>query len=446
MFRRLTCSWIAVCSSVLMCVVGVPAWADDWPQWLGPRRDSVWRETGIVNQLPAGGLPVKWRADVSLGYSGPAVADGQVFVASFAPRSGTVTNNPGARDKLEGIESVVCLNAATGRQLWKRDFERTYNISFPGGPRCTPTVDSGRVYLLGAEGDLFCLDAADGRVVWSKNLPTEYQFETPFWGCAGHPLVDGDLLYCLAGGKGSVAVALDKHTGREVWRALSATEPGYCPPTMIAHGGAKQLLIWHPEALNSLDPKTGAVHWSVPLVASYGMSITAPRQSGPYLYASGIGNAAVLLKLDDSKPAAEVLWRGDAKSAVYCANSTPLLIDDMIYGADCQLGALLGVRLKDGERLWQTFAPTTGGDRRVSHGNAFLVRHEDRCFLFSETGDLILAKLSPSGYHELGRMHLLEPTTEVFGRKVAWSHPAFAEQCVFARNDKELVCVSLAAE
>lgn len=433
-------------SAALTFLLLGPACADDWPQWLGPRRDSVWRETGIVDRLPAGGLPVKWRADVSLGYSGPAVADGKVFVASFTPRSGAVTNNPSARDKLEGIESLACLDATTGKTIWTREFERSYNLSFPGGPRCTPTVDAGMVYVLGAMGDLCCIDAKDGRVVWTKNLPAEYQFESPFWGCSGHPLVDGDLLYCLAGGKGSVAIALDKHTGREVWRALSATEPGYCPPTMIEHGGAKQLLIWHPEALNSLDPKTGAVYWSVPLVPGYGMSITPPRQAGPYLYVSGIGNAAALLKLDDNKLAAEVLWRGDPKTAVYCANSAPLLIDDMIYGADCQLGALMGVRLKDGERLWQTFAPTTGGDSRVSHGNAFLVRHQDRCFLFSETGDLILAKLSPSGCQELGRTHLLDPTTEVFGRKVAWSHPAFAERCVFARNDQELVCVSLAAE
>jgi hypothetical protein len=215
---------------------------------------------------------------------------------------------------------------------------------------------------------------------------------------------------------------------------------------MIEHGGVKQLLIWHSESLNSLDPKTGTVYWSMPFAPQYGMSITAPRQAGPYLYVSGIGNAALLLALDDSKPGAEIVWRGDAKNAVYCANSTPLLIDDMIYGADCQVGALVGARLKDGERLWQTFAPTAGGDRRVSHGNAFLVRHLDRTFLFSETGDLVLAKLSSGGYQELGRMRLLEPTTDVFGRKVVWSHPAFAQRSVFARNDKELVCVSLAAE
>jgi len=169
----------------------------------------------------------------------------------------------------------------------------------------------------------------------------------------------------------------DKRTGKEVWRALSADEPGYCPPSIIHHAGVKQLLIWHPESVNSLDPKTGTVYWSIPLKPDYGMSITAPRQLGEYLYASGIGDAAALMKLDPAKPAADVVWRGDSRTAVYCANSTPFLADGMIYGADCRTGALMAVRMEDGKRLWQSFKPTTG-DRRASHGTAFIVRHEDR--------------------------------------------------------------------
>ncbi len=422
-----------------------PAVADDWPQWLGPQRDSIWREKGLVERFPADGLPVKWRVPVADGYSGPAVAGGKVFVTDYVRRTGQSTNNPGGRDNLEGTERVLCFAADTGKLLWKHEYDRPYNISYPRGPRCTPTVDAGKVYTLGAEGNLLCLDADDGQVVWSKDLTKEYKTETPIWGFAAHPLVDGDLLYCVVGGEGSVAVAFDKNTGREVWRALSAPEPGYCPPTMIEHADRKQLLIWHPESLNSLNPQTGEVYWTVPLAPAYRMSITAPRQAGDYLFASSIGNVGALLKLND-KPGAEIEWRGDAKSAVYCANSTPLLIGDMIYGNDCQLGALFGVRLKDGERLWQTFQPTTGGDRRASHGTVFLVQHEDRFVLFSETGDLILANLSPTGYKELSRFHVLQPTNESFGRPVVWSHPAFADRCVFARNDKELVCVSLAAE
>ncbi len=420
--------------------------ADDWPQWLGPNRDSVWRETGIVDRFPDDGLKVKWRVPVELGYAGPAVAGGLVFVTDYVKTSGEATNNPGGRDKLEGSERVICMAADTGQVVWKREYDCPYFVSYPSGPRCTPTVDGKRIYTLGAEGHLVCFDVESGRAIWTKNFKQDYKAETPMWGHAAHPLVDGDLLYCVVGGEGSLAVAFDKQTGREVWRSLSNSPQGYCPPTMIEHGGVKQLLIWHPKALNSLNPATGEVYWSVPLEPGYEMSITAPRQSGSFLFASGISNVGALMKLGDQSPAAEILWRGDAKSAVYCCNSTPFIQDGIIYGNDCQSGMLMGVRLEDGERLWETREPTSGGQRRANHGTVFIVKHEDRFFLFSETGDLILAKLSPEGYEEISRFHVLDPTNEAFGRNVVWSHPAFANRCVYARNDKELVCVSLAAE
>jgi outer membrane protein assembly factor BamB len=404
----------------------------------------VWREDGIVSDFPDDGLPIKWRVPVALGYSGPAVADGKVYVMDYERQSGTMTNSAGSRDRLEGSERVLCFAAGTGRLLWKQQYDRPYSISYPGGPRCTPTIDSGKVYTLGAEGNLLCLDAADGRAIWSKDLNQQYKTTTPIWGYAAHPLVDGDLLYCLVGGEGSVAVAFDKNTGEEVWRALSASEPGYCPPTIIEHAGLRQLLIWHPEALNSLDPATGKLYWSIPLMPAYRMSIAAPRKLGDYLYVSGIGNVAALMKLNNAQPPA-IVWRGTSTTAIYSANSTPFLEQGMIYGADCQIGSLMGARMEDGQRLWQSFEATTGGTRRASHGTAFLVKHQDRYFLFSETGDLILANLSPDSYQEIGRFHVLEPTNETFGRSVVWSHPAFAERSVFARNDKELVCVDLAA-
>jgi outer membrane protein assembly factor BamB len=176
------------------------------------------------------------------------------------------------------------------------------------------------------------------------------------------------------------------------------------------------------------------------------MSIMAPRKEGDYLFASGIGDAGALLKLDSDKPGAEVVWRGKPSNCVYCSNSTPILEDGVIYGVDCDKGSLRAVRIEDAEVLWETWDPTTASRRRASHGTAFLVKNADRYFLFAETGDLIIAKLSPEGYEELSRAHLLDPTGEAFGREVVWSHPAFANRCIYARNDKELICVSLAAE
>ena len=446
----------AALTALLVMTFFSTARADDWPQWLGPRRDSIWREPGLATAIPAAGLPVKWRVPVAGGYSGPAVADGRVYVMDYVAREGELVNGPNDRTLRAGTERLLCLDAATGRLLWKHEYDCPYSISYASGPRCTPTVADGRVYALGAEGNLACLDAATGRLLWSKDFKTLYAAPTPIWGFCGHPLVEGDLLVCLVGGPGSVAVAFDRVTGAERWKALTASESGYCPPTMIESAGVRQLVIWDADNLNALDPATGRVLWSQPLKPMYGMSIMAPQVAdtprGRVLFASGIGRVAALYALAADAPAARLLWRGEPKSAVFCANATPFIAGDTLYGCDCDTGMLTAVALDDGRRLWETLEPTTGGERRSKHGTAFLVRQAEgvagdpagttRTWIFSETGDLILARLSPEKYEELGRTRLLDPTNECFGREVVWSHPAFANGCILVRNDREVVCVS----
>jgi outer membrane protein assembly factor BamB len=446
-----SCTCLAL---LLACLAS--ARGDDWPQWMGPRRDAVWREPGVARAIPAAGLPVKWRVPVQGGYAGPAVADGRVYVFDYVRRAGEITNSPGDRTVLEGSERVLCLDAATGAVVWQHEYDCPYSISYAAGPRCTPTVAGGKVYALGAEGHLTCLDAKTGAVLWAKDFKKDYGAPVPIWGFCGHPLVEGDLLVCLVGGPGSVAVAFDKDSGAERWRALTASESGYCPPTIIEAGGRRQLVIWDADNLNALDPATGAPLWSQPLKPMYGMSIMAPQVAdtprGRVLFASGIGRVGALYAFAPERPAPNLVWRGEPKSAVYCANSTPFIAGDTLYGCDVDSGALTAVALADGRRLWESLAPTTGGDRRGKHGTAFLVRQAEpvagdpagtvRTWIFSETGDLVLARLSPDKYDELGRMHLVEPTNECFGREVVWSHPAFAGGRIYVRNDRELVCVS----
>jgi outer membrane protein assembly factor BamB len=255
-------------------------------------------------------------------------------------------------------------------------------------------------------------------------------------------LIYQDLLISVVGGEGSVAVAFDKQTGDERWRAITAKEQGYCPPTIIHAAGVDQLLIWDAQALHGLNPLTGSEYWKEPIEAAFGMAIAAPRQSGEFLFASAIGPAGGLYRLSTSSPGLEPVWQCTPKIGVSCTNSTPFLREGVIYGTDCRSGGLRAVNMPDGEWLWETYVPTTG-NHRAGQGTSFLIAHENRFFLFSETGDLILAELSPAAYKELGRFHVLEPTGEAFGRSVVWSEPAFANRCCFARNDKELVCVSL---
>jgi outer membrane protein assembly factor BamB len=405
---------------------------------MGINRDGRYHEAGIVERIPEEGLPVLWRAEVSSGYSGPAVAAGRVFITDYVATSGESTNNPGGRDRRNGSERVLCFDATTGAELWKVAYDRPYNLSYANGPRATPTVDGDRVYTLGAEGDLYCLKTATGDIVWNKQLAEESKSETPIWGHAAHPLVHGDLLYCLVGG--------DKMTGEIRWSALSASEIGYCPPTIQTIGGKPQLIIWHADSLNGLDPSSGAVYWSYPLQPRYGMSIAAPQLSGDLLFASGIGETAVMLQMQADGTPGKALWTGKPKLGIYCGNATALIDGDTIYGSDCGLGAYLAANVADGQYRWQTFQFTTGGDRRASHGTAFTIKHSDKFILFAETGDLIFARFSPQDFQELGRMRVLEPTSVGPQRDVVWSHPALANRCFFARNDQELVCVSLAAQ
>lgn len=437
--KRLALMFLASMSAAL---------AADWPQWLGEQRDGIWREAGVRKALPQEGARILWRTPVSWGYAGPSVAKGKVYVADFVITEGAFDGASQGGHPRQGRERILCLDAGTGKELWKHEHEVTYSVSYPGGPRVTPTVAEGRVYFQGTMGHLWCLDAQTGAVVWARDICAEYQCRPPHWGYSSHPLVHGDLVYAVAGGDDQVLLALDKRTGKEKWKALSSAEAGYCPPRIIHHAGVEQLLFWYPEAVVSLNPASGNLLWSVELKPVYGISRMAPVLYDNKLFIAGPGkDVAVLLELDQDKPGVRELWRGARDLGVYPLNAPPQIRDGILYGVDSETSALYAISIKNGERLWHTTAPSLApsDSKRARHGTAFLVYHEaNRQFwMFGEMGDLILAECSAEGYEEIGRQHILEPTNGAWGRKVVWSHPAFAYQSVFARNDKELIRVDL---
>ena len=423
--------------------------ADDWPQWLGPQRDAVWRETGILKEFPPGGLPVRWRTAIGAGYSGPAVANGRVYVTDRVLASGAQNpTNQIQRSTVRGVERVLCLNATDGQIVWQHEYECAYTVSYPAGPRTTPVVSGGKVYTLGAEGNLLCLDAATGKVGWERNFKQDYHMSAPTWGFAANPLVDGNQLICLVGGPSNVVVACDKETGRELWHARSANEPGYSSPIIITAGGQRQLIVWSPEELAALNPATGAVYWSEPFPIRNGLTVATPYYQDGRLLVTAFYNGALMLRLNPHQPTATVLWRGqredekntDGLHGIMC---TPLIVDGYVYGV-CSYGQLRCLKAETGERVWETLAATTADGKPARWANAFLVKNGDRFFLNNEAGDLIIAQLHPQGYHEISRTHLLDPTNTAAGRKVVWSHPAYADRCIFVRNDREILCVSLA--
>ena len=287
---------------MMSCHTATVVTADDWPQWGGPLRDCVWHEDGIVDRLPTDGLlPRVWSAPIAEGYSGPAVANGRVFVTDRV---------------IDGqLERVHCLDAETGKPIWSQQQEARYSVHYPAGPRATPVIHDGLVYTIGAMGHMFCFAEATGEVVWKKHFPTDFETDIPIWGMAASPLVDGDRLITLVGGKnGALVVCFDRKTGNEQWRALDDATIGYCPPVIYEFGGRRQLIIWHPSAVCSLDPETGKTLWEVPWAIKAGLTVPMPRKLDDRLFLTAFYNGPRMLKV--GADSAETLWKGSSDDEI----------------------------------------------------------------------------------------------------------------------------------
>ncbi|MEM1068247.1 MAG: PQQ-binding-like beta-propeller repeat protein, partial [Planctomycetota bacterium] len=396
------------------------------------------------------------------GYSGPAVAGGVVVVldrlASEAEGEVIQEDKPPlngnfVRKRIAGKERVLGLRESDGEILWEHAYECDYTSAsaYAIGPRATATIDGDWVYAFGAEGMLTCLRLADGKLVWQRDLKSEYDLKIPVWGMSCSPLIDGDRLVCIIGGEGTTCVALNKQTGKEVWRSLTAPEPGYCSPVIYTFDGKRQLIVWDSHHIHALAPDTGKQIWEVPFESAFAMSIAVPRKQDNFLFAMCFNRRCLLIKVVNDGNDVEVVWDGQAKTGIAGVHNTPLLIDDYIYGCGHD-GLYTCARLSDGERVWTTFAPSHSageikkrGDRLrpIGWGNVFTVQQKDRFFLANDHGELIIAKMSPEGYEEIDRTQLIEPTHSVGGRTLVWSHPAFANRSIYLRNDKEIRCYDL---
>jgi outer membrane protein assembly factor BamB len=417
--------------------------ADDWPQWMGPKRDNVWRETGIIEKFPEGGPKVLWRTPINGGYAGPAVAGGKVYVLDRVLAKGAV--NPedpfDVKQAVKSTERVLCLDATTGKQIWKHEYDCPYQISYPGGPRCTPLVHDGKVYTLGAMGNLFCLKADSGEIVWKIDFKEAYKVKPAIWGFAAHPILDGKNLITLVGGEHHV-VAFDKDTGKEVWKSAKQPETGYSPVLLTEAGGKRQMIVASPKTVYSLNPETGEQYWKTAFNADSGCVVMTPVRAGDHLFVGAYHGKNLLLKLTADKPGAEVVWKDKKDHGMSPVNVQPFLQDGVLYGFDDENG-MIAFEVPSGKRLWQ---PTNGplGDEAKGSDTAFMVKNGDRFFFFAETGHLVIGKLSPKGYEEISRAKVLDQTNAAFGRKVVWCAPAYADKKAFIRNDKEIICVDLA--
>ena len=429
MLRSCIFAWFIVSSSTAVH-------ADDWPQWRGPNRDGVWHETGVMEKFDKPQLDLVWRAEVSSGYSGPTVADRRVYVTDrvVEPRQ---------------RERVHCFDAATGKPIWTHSYDCPYrDVSYEAGPRTSVTINHGRAYALGTMGHFFCLDAATGNVLWQKDLHAEYSIRMPVWGIAAAPLIEDDLVIVQIGGEPNAClVALDKKSGKEKWRALN-DGASYSAPIVIDQAGKRVLVCYTAENVVGLNPKSGKVYWKYPFPPKRTViGIASPVPHKDFLFLTNFFDGSLLLRLDQNELAVEKVWQRVGASeqetdALQSIISTPYLDGDYIYGVD-SYGELRCLDLHTGNRVWESLEAVPKARWATIH----FVKNGDNVWMFNERGELIIAELSPTGFHEISRAKLIDPTEEQLRQRggVCWSHPAFADKHVFARNDKELVCANLAA-
>ncbi len=444
-------------TAVLSCCLGCSglseAWAEDWPQWRGPARNGVWAADGIVDELPDGQLPITWSVDIGPGYNGPTVADGRVFVMDRQMQPAQ-------------SERILCFDSQNGQLLWKHEYPVRYTISYTAGPRASVTIEGDRAWAVGAMGHVHCLQVATGQVLWDVKLTEAYDVQMPIWGIAASPLVFEDLVILqVAGGQGACIVAFEKSTGEEVWRALDEAA-GYSSPVLIEQAGQDVLVCWTGESLSGLDPRSGRVHWAHPMLPTrMPIGIGTPAIDEGQIFVSSFYDGSLMVRADAAELKIERVWRALGKDekktgaafatlgtgrtdqpgvyGVHAMIGTPIVQDGYIYAVD-SYGEFRCLEAATGKRVWEDATAVPRNRWATIH----MVRQAGRVWMFNESGELLLAELSPEGLRILDRCQLIQPTKEQLNRRdgVCWSHPAFAEQSVFARNDRQLVKASLAKE
>jgi outer membrane protein assembly factor BamB len=398
--------------ATLSLTSGVVVIADDWPQWRGPRRDGVSKETGLLKDWPANGPRLVWQIKgAGDGYSSFAVSGGRLFTL-------------GAR---QNTEYVLAFDAATGKKLWEVANGRRFNNDRGDGPRGTPTVDGDRVYVFGSSGDMTVVDAASGKVFWTQNLLQKYGGSNINWGLSESPLVLSDRIIVTPGGRGASIVALRKTDGSLIWKSQS-DEPGYSSALLHPIGSIQQAVVFTAERALGIDVNDGRVLWSYNRVANRTANIATPIARGSHVFlSSDYGTGAALLALTPDSTgikASEVYFTNEMRNH----HASSVLVGDYLYGFSSSI--LTAMHFETGKVAWR--------DRSVGKGS--LVFADDRLYLFSENGVVGLAEANPQKYVEHGRFQLRT------GNLPTWSHPVVSGGKLFIRDQDTLYAYDVAAK
>jgi len=380
-----------------------------WTNFRGPKRDGNYEATPVLTSWPAGGLTAIWKQPVGLGFSSFSVADGHAFTI----------------EQRRGQEVVAAYDVATGRELWTQSWNAEFEDETGDGPRTTPTWDQGRLYALGATGELRCLDANSGAIIWGKNILSENGANNLPWAMAASPLVVDDKVIVLPGGaNGKSVVAYNKMTGAPVWKVLNDTQ-AYVSPMLVELAGRRQIVVVSSSRVVGLVPESGALLWSYPWETSNGINVSQPIMvdKNRFFISSGYGKGAALVEVKGSGQSftASTVWENINMKNKF---NSSVLHEGYVYGLD--EGILTCLDVNTGERKWK------GG--RYGYGQVLVA--SGHLIVTSDAGDLALVKASPDAYTEVARFTALQGKT--------WNYPAIADGRLLLRNGNEMVAYDIA--
>ena len=422
-----SCRWLALVIAGCCCLFTTSAWAADWPQWQGPDRNGMSEETGLLKEWPKEGPPLAWKIKgLGGGYSAPSIAAGRIFGMSN-----------------RGDDEVVwALSEKDGKELWVTRLGPAFKQQAPQGkegPGCTPTVDGERLYVEGLGGDVACLQVKDGKIVWQRSLTRDFGGRVPMWSYRESPLVDGDKVICTPGGQDAMLVALDKLTGKTIWKSQVPGSPkaAYASAIAIDFDGQRQYVQLTAKALVGVAASDGKFLWRYDRPANgMGINCSTPiYHDGMVFAASAYGAGGGLVKL--SKDA-----NGGVKAEeVYFTKKMQnhhggmILLDGCLYGANGgnEGGFLVCLDFKTGNVLWDE---RDDAERRAPKGSLALA--DGRLYYRTEKGTMLLIEPNPKQYVERGRFE--QPDRS---KQPAWAHPVIANGKLYVRDQDVLLCYNI---
>ncbi len=377
-----------------------------WTDFRGPKRDGRYDETPVQTDWPTGGLKPLWRQPIGGGYASFVVANGRAFTI----------------EQRRQQEVVAAYDVATGRELWTHGWDAAFHESLGGdGPRACPTWHDGRVYALGAAGELRCLDAETGNRIWSRNILTDNGAQNLQWGMSGAPLIADDKVIVLPGGPaGKSVVAYNHRTGEPVWKSLEDKQ-AYTSPMLATLAGKRQLLVVTARRVLGLEIEDGSILWEYPWTTEYDINVAQPIVIGDnrVFLSAGYGHGSAVVELGPAEKGFQVrtVWANNRMKNKF---SSSVLHEGYIYGLDEAILACISA--ETGELKWK------GG--RYGYGQVLLA--SGHLIITAENGDVALVKATPEGHQEIARFPAISGKT--------WNVPALSGGYLLVRNAEEMAC------